>query len=198
MHYAALDLRCRTRVVRLFDHGRRRGRAIFDCGTNTTTCVTPTQWLRDNGRYGQVDHLVISHFDADHVADAHNLVGSLGVRTLWRNKGQSSARVRAHKDGYSGMDAGLEAALDLHEAYTYPGTPLSFPMPTYWNNTTSFDDQNNLSLVAIPQIDGMTPVFPDDLESDGWDALLRNSKFRQGALIARHSATTRTSAASPL
>ena len=122
---------------------------------------------------------MISHFDADHVADAHNLVASLGVRTLWRNRRQSSAKIRARKGGYSGMDAGLEAALHLHEAYIHPATPLSFPMPTYSNSPASFDDQNNLSLVAIPQIDGMTTVFPGDLEADGWAALLRTSEFRQ-------------------
>ena len=151
---------------------------LFDCGTNTTTGFTPTQWLRDN-KIGQVDHLVISHFDADHVADAHNLADSLAVRTLWRNRHQSSARIRARKGDYSGRDAGLEAALDLHEKYIYPAPQLSFPMPTYANSPSSFEDQNNLSLVAIPQIDGMTTVFPGDLEADGWDALLRTSEFRQ-------------------
>lgn len=152
---------------------------LFDCGTNTTTGFTPSQWLRDNG-YSQVDQLVISHFDADHVADAHNLKASLNVRTIFRNVGKNAPQIRAEKDARNGLPAGLDAALSLHESYIHPITePLSVEISTYRNSPPSFDDQNNLSLVAILQIGGMKTVFPGDLETAGWIQLLSNPDFRR-------------------
>lgn len=151
---------------------------LFDCGTNTTTGFTPSQWLRDNG-YGRVDQLVISHFDADHVADAHNLGASLHVRSILRNTGRSARQIRGDKDARGGLPAGLDAALSLHESYVLPmGEPLSVAISTYCNTPPAFSDQNNLSLVAILQIAGMRTVFPGDLEAAGWGQLLTNAGFR--------------------
>ena len=152
---------------------------LFDCGTNTTTGFTPSQWLRDNG-YSQVDQLVISHFDADHVADAHNLRATLNVRTILRNVGKNAPQIRAEKDARNGLLAGLAAALDLHESYIHPITePLSVAISTYSNEPSSYGDQNNLSLVAILQIGGMRTVFPGDLETAGWTQLLSDVDFRR-------------------
>lgn len=152
---------------------------LFDCGTNGTTGFTPSQWLRDNG-YSQVDQLVISHFDADHVADAHNLKANLNVRSIMRNKGMSASQIRTDKEARSGLPAGLSAALSLHETYNQPmNHPLSVSFSRYYNGPASFSDQNNLSLVAILQISGMRTVFPGDLETAGWTQLLNNADFRR-------------------
>ncbi len=42
-----------------------------------------------------------------------------------------------------------------------------------------FEDTNNLSLVSFVNYDGMTVVFPGDLETAGWNALLADLSFRQ-------------------
>ena len=151
---------------------------LLDCGTNATTGFTPSRWLRDHG-YSHVDQLVISHFDADHVADAHNLTASLHVRSIRRNRGRSAPQIRTDKETSGALPAGLSAALHLHESYSHPvSRPLSVTISSYWNSPSLFSDQNNLSLVAVLKIGGMTTIFPGDLEAAGWTELLKRADFR--------------------
>lgn len=97
---------------------------LFDAGTNSTTGFTPSRWLKGNG-YDTVDQLVISHFDADHVADVHNLKSDLRVKTVRRNPSVSAAQIRAEKVAGGGLTKGLSAALDIHESY---GGPITQPL----------------------------------------------------------------------
>ena len=152
---------------------------LLDCGTNTTTGFTPSRWLRNQG-YRHVDQLVISHFDADHVADLHNLTASLDVRSILRNRSRSATQIRTDKEKSGALPAGLSAALHLHESYTRPvSRRLSVTISSYWNSPLMFSDQNNLSLVAVLKIGGMMTIFPGDIEAAGWTEFLKRADFRR-------------------
>ena len=89
----------------------------------------------------------------------------------------------------------MQAAIDLHADYVHEVTnPPVFPnieFECFCNSYPTFTDTNNLSLVAFLHYDGMSIVFPGDLEKAGWQELLKleifqNHLSRVNIFVASH------------
>ena len=159
-------------------------RMLIDCGSNSSTGWRPSLYLRKIG-VAAVDLFVVTNYDDDHVNDLPNLrLGSGGrqirLRSLLRNKTVSSqALVRMKKNG--GMGTGIQELVTMIGEYT--GEPLKVdwgPMSfkVFYNSYPGdFADTNNLSLVIFLHCHNLHMVFPGDLETAGWENLLRNREF---------------------
>ena len=152
---------------------------LLDCGTNATTGFTPSDWLQKNG-IRQLDQLIVSHFDEDHVADAANVAAYCGVVCFARNPLVSGDSVRQQKAESGGVGPGVDAALGFHARYTGQAPLIDWGVETkfFRNAPGDFADQNNLSLVTFLRVPGLSIVFPGDLERAGWLRLLTNAEFR--------------------
>jgi beta-lactamase superfamily II metal-dependent hydrolase len=147
---------------------------LMDAGHNTTTGWRPSTYLPAVGIHG-LDALMITNYDEDHASDLHNLIEDVSVKTLYRNKGVTAGELKNLK----GTDAGpgIEALMDMMGRYTAPvpqededygGISFEFFRHAY----PTFEDENNLSLVAILKYHGLGICFPGDMEEDGWNALI--------------------------
>src|SRR5262249_50614440 len=87
-----------------------------------------------------------------------------------------------HLKELGGIGNGINALQDMMRTYTHPLPPMDFGAMTfdyYYNNyPEDFDDENNLSLVAIIKHGELCIAFPGDLEVAGWERLLQRTDFR--------------------
>jgi len=159
---------------------------LFDCGHNEETGFRPSTWLQGRGCTG-IEHLIIQNFDQDHVSDLPNVLARIPITRFFRNQSFTPQQLSAMKLESGPLTAAMQAAITMHDRYIHPiAIPPPFPnidFQTFCNPYPSFTDTNNLSLVSFVVYDGMSIVFPGDLEKAGWDELLKNSTFR--AYLAR-------------
>jgi beta-lactamase superfamily II metal-dependent hydrolase len=171
-------------------------RMMIDCGHNASTGWRPGDHLANQG-IKHLDMLIVTNYDEDHVSGLSNLRNNVSIGWLWRNKSVTPSILRSLKSE-DGMGAGIEELVTM--ATTYTGRTPPTPSPVFPNVETEvfclsypeFDDENNLSLVLSLRINGISFLFPGDLETKGWLALLeRNARFRQvvkdlDVLVASH------------
>ena len=162
-----------------------RRRILVDCGHNSTTGWRPSQYLPERG-IRQIDRLIISNYDRDHVSDLPAVLANIGVPVLSRNPSVWPDLLRAMK-AENGMDPGIGTL--AYMAGNYYTQDLSAPQDFgalqvnhYWNVYPVFTDANNLSLVTIFQYHDLGIIFPGDIEKAGWLQLLQRQEFR-AALI---------------
>lgn len=174
------------------DNGNR---LMIDCGHNATTNWRPGSYLNGLG-INVLQQLVITNYDEDHVSGLPNLLANVHVQWLLRNPTVGAADLFALKSE-DGMGAGIEA---LSGAIPKFG-PSSVPQPAFpglywhafWNPYPAFtDEENDLSLALYLTLNGISFLFPGDLESKGWlNILTTNERFRHvvrsvHVLIASH------------
>lgn len=160
------------------DTGRR---VLIDCGHNGSTGWRPSAALPARG-IRQVDALVVSNYDEDHVSDFPNVMQCILVPTLFRNPSVTPEILRNLK-AENGMGAGIGSLARMAgRHYTAPVTASvdlgDLEMLHFWNRYPWFQDENNLSLVTILRCPGLGVIFPGDLETDGWKSLLTRPDFR--------------------
>jgi len=155
---------------------------LFDCGYDTDLDFYPSRYFKDR-QIAEVSDLIISHFDQDHIANLVLLRASVHFGSISRNPSVPVAFIRREKEAIGQLKAAMESALDMHEHWTAPiVNPPDYggvTLTTFWNRYPSFTDMNNLSLVTFLAFDGCCIVIPGDLESEGWNALLKVERFRQ-------------------
>ena len=154
-------------------------RIMIDCGHNSTTGWRPSYWVSQNG--GWITNLTITNFDEDHVSDLANIYPRYTVRSLCKNWNVDAQWIRTKK-AQTGIGPGINTLLTMINNFTGP------PLDTTWGGAlverfclspSQYNDENSLSLVTFIQFLGIRIVFPGDLTHDGWQALLRNERFRQ-------------------
>jgi len=154
---------------------------LFDCGRDDETGFRPSTYLPAIG-VRSLEELVITNFDADHVADLANLLQCVRVETLFRNGSISAAQLTGIKLNAGFLPAGMRAALKMHETYIEPivNPPdlAGVQIRHFCNPYPRFTTTNDLSLVSFVLYDGIGIVFPGDLEKAGWEALLEVPDFR--------------------
>lgn len=170
-------------------------RIMIDCGHNATTGWRPGTHLRSQG-VTSLEMLAVTNYDEDHVSGLPNLLQNVNVQWLWRNRSVAPATIKALKSE-DGMGVGIEALVGMASTYTgetenaaqpeFPGIVRS----AFYHEFPAFDDENNLSMVVHLSIAGINFLFPGDLECDGWEALLRQQRFREvvanvHVLVAAH------------
>jgi beta-lactamase superfamily II metal-dependent hydrolase len=172
-------------------------RMMIDCGHNATTDWRPGTFLRRQRGTTDLEFLVVTNYDEDHVSGLPNLLDNVNVRWLIRNKTVTPERLKYLKSE-DGMGRGIEALTDMAKIYASEGVGTARPecpgveRKIFHNDYPAFEDENNLSLVLYLQVNGIGFLFPGDLETKGWESLLAKSEeFRQAVknthvLIAAH------------
>lgn len=156
-------------------------RVLVDCGHNSSTNWRPSTYLANLG-VRHLERLIVTNYDEDHVSDLPNLVRTVGIGSLFRNPTVSGAQLRSLKN-IGGIGQGIEMLVGMTSRYVHPvnGQATDFgalSFQYFWNAYPSdFEDENNLSLVAILRCHGITIAFPGDMEVAGWRALLRYPTF---------------------
>jgi beta-lactamase superfamily II metal-dependent hydrolase len=158
---------------------------LIDCGDNDETGFHPADYLASSGFTG-IERFFVLNFDEDHLSGLprlrrmHNRVP---IRILHKNFSITDRELRDLKEACGGLGPGMESLLAMSGNYNQAVTsPPDFGLLNYevfYNNYPTFDDTNNLSLVLFLDFPGLSMVFPGDLESAGWEALLENVSFRQ-------------------
>jgi beta-lactamase superfamily II metal-dependent hydrolase len=158
------------------------GKALMiDCGRNETTGFSPSQHLLRQGR--ELELLIVSHYDEDHIADLPELRRSIPIRMLVKNDTISEVAMYLMK---------LKESTDISAAVSVMGPMIRDSIPTierpdladiqvqwFYNGYPEFEDENNLSVVAFVDSGDVHLIFPGDLEREGWLRLLERSDFRE-------------------
>jgi beta-lactamase superfamily II metal-dependent hydrolase len=158
---------------------------LIDCGHNSETGFRPSAYLRANGCTG-IEQLIISNYDEDYLSDLPNLRRLLPIQLLYRNSSISADELQRLKRQSGPIQPGMQALLEMIRTYTVdlveiPNPPV-FPnieLTTFYNNYSSFEDTNNLSLVTFLHYHDLHVIFPGDLERAGWLSLLNQLQFRE-------------------
>lgn len=173
-------------------------RILIDCGHNATTKWYPGEHLRQLG-VTQLQLLVVTNYDEDHVSGFRNLVEQgVNVHQILRNPAVTPATI-SHLKSEDGMGAGIETLVRvLTRVPNIDVVGNQFPLPNgasmewFWNPYPYFDDENNLSLVVVLEVHGFKFMFPGDMEQRGFRNLLNtNARFRAvvrevNVLVASH------------
>ena len=175
--------------VRIFDvsHGfcamvatDNGGLAVIDCGHDNGG-FRPSNYLRGIG-WNQVHHLIISNYDQDHVSDIRNVLAYANVHVFHRNGSVSPEYIRQLKLQSGPLTDAMSAAISCAENMVHPVLYMpdmgGVEIKTFCNQYPAFSDTNNLSLVTYVRFDGLTILFPGDIERAGWEQLLLNAEFR--------------------
>jgi len=152
-------------------------RIMVDCGFRTA----PSYWWPSTHFYGEnFDLLILTNLDDDHVGDFRDIRKNVPIKTAWINDSITAANLLAMKS--DGMRGGVKA---VHEYLSNPpalnlALDLSpFTVHFFRNRYGTFTDTNNLSLVAFVEYGNFCVLFPGDLETAGWTALLRDPQVAQ-------------------
>lgn len=154
---------------------------LIDCGHNELTGFRPSGWLAAQGIKRAL--LVIQNFDQDHVSDLPNLTKPRIVAGVIRNTTIPPAELLKIKLESGSLTPAMKAVIFWHKKS--PPTPalverfLGTRLYFYYNRYPTFTDTNNLSVVTFVHYHGVGVVFPGDLETAGWRALLGNLPFRR-------------------
>ncbi|HSS50926.1 MAG TPA: hypothetical protein VLX28_18450 [Thermoanaerobaculia bacterium] len=171
-------------------------RLMIDCGHNSTTGWRPGTYLEQQN-ISTLEMLAITNYDEDHVSGIANLRDNVDVRWLLRNTSVSGAAIRNLKSE-DGMGAGIERLVyEIENVFTGDGgiDPLpnfsGLEWQAFWNEPSTFDDENNLSMVVHLKCHGVGVMLPGDLEREGWLELLKRYAFQQAlrdtsVLVASH------------
>ena len=148
-------------------------RILIDAGHNGTTNWRPSTHLYNLG-VSHLEQFIVTNYDEDHASDLPNVLNVRPVGVLVSNPSVSGGDLRKLKHS-GGIGNGIAALAALKSLYTgsVSGSDPYFGNPSlryFWNTyPTDFDDENNLSLVAILKAHGLTICFPGDMEVAGWN-----------------------------
>lgn len=171
-------------------------RILIDCGHNANTGWRPGSYLKSQG-ISQIEMLIVTNYDEDHVSGIEDLFANVYVLSLTRNNSVSGHTITQLKSA-DGMGPGINFLVNrINNVFTAPplGSNIIFQGLTnhvWFNNVyPAFDDENNLSLVAYLECNGIGVLFPGDLEASGWRNLMARQDFqeilaRTNILIASH------------
>ncbi|MCG7986589.1 MAG: hypothetical protein JAZ20_06515 [Candidatus Thiodiazotropha weberae] len=157
---------------------------LIDCGHDDNHDFTPIEWLYQKG-FRQIDTLIISNFDQDHVSDiitlrdkfrvgkfvANRTINSLDLTILKLESGPLTPQMCT---AITGFNQEALKAYSLSEVQP-PGSQFEFYFVVYPHET----DTNNLSLVTVVSYKRMRLIYPGDLEKRGWQKLLELEEFRR-------------------
>jgi len=156
---------------------------LLDCGADVEIGFQPSRFLRAIG-CNEIQLLVVSNYDEDHMEDLPNLLRGLQVRCLLRNRTVGAHDLLRMKAESLPIGQGALAMAGMMQTYTrdvpvweapvFPGVRRT----SFCNPYPVFTDENNLSLVTFLHYGSVHLVFPGDLECAGWRQLLRMPAFR--------------------
>ena len=153
---------------------------LIGLGHNSTTGWRPSSWVRQRNQ--RPSCVVMTNLDRDHVSDIASFEPHLRPETIKSNHYINPSWIRALKIAECGeIDPAIETALRWMEG-VYTGLPITpaygMELQYFYNSPAQFQDTNNLSVVTFLRYGGCGVLFPGDLETAGWMALLQDQTFR--------------------
>ena len=161
-----------------------------------TSEFSPTQYVAKTHKVQDIDYLLISHPDRDHIEDLPNFVSSFGSpKTLFRNKSLPDSEFSGSRDTEY-----KKIMHDLHKNYTIPVPCNTSPINPIYNGGIeyrqhhlpygSFSDGsklegNNTSIVTFMLYQGVLFVYPGDIEPKGWNELWEKNNQDLSNFIAQ-------------
>jgi glyoxylase-like metal-dependent hydrolase (beta-lactamase superfamily II) len=100
------------------------GHVLIDCGSSTSW--KPGTMLSGRG-ISEIDQLIVTNCDEDHVSGLPNLLEHVTVKTLLRNPSVSPELLRKLKF-LGGMGPGVSALVRMIERYTVPAAAVFSPL----------------------------------------------------------------------
>jgi beta-lactamase superfamily II metal-dependent hydrolase len=158
---------------------------MIDCGRNVQTGWSPARHLAEIGA-NQLELLVITNYDEDHVDGLPELRETMPVRTLLRTKNLEPSQIIELKSK-NGMGPGIEELTRMASEYCQPGTDWDFgnlQYQMYHNDFGQFHDENNLSALFVVNIEGQKVLFTGDMEASGFDTILTRQPVKEAVLDA--------------
>lgn len=167
----------------MLTHSEQNRLAMIDCGHADDW--RPSTYIRNDLNRSVIDYLHITNADQDHISDLAGLRDAgISVNTFLRNKTLPADFLRRMKEAEGGPTNDMEEYLSMSNSYTATVTePFDNHMGgvvrrVYWNDYPHFNDTNNLSAAGFYKYGTFSMLFPGDLETAGWKALLKNDNFR--------------------
>jgi len=175
-------------------------RVLIDCGHAVNFNGGP--WYPGQHLQGLgikwIDLLIVTNYDEDHMSGFPDLdARKIGIGCILGNPTIAPETI-VHLKTEDGIGPGIKALAEVlairrnmqwaQVPPVIPGVELSW----FWNPYPYFDDENNLSLVALLNIRGIKFMFPGDMEGKGFDNMLRTyAPFRNAVagvnvLVASH------------
>jgi len=157
---------------------------MLDLGANTETEFSPIKFTKSMWRLDRLNHLTISHPHIDHIRDILNLrlLELDTLNALEIPKEQLFAERIQEKD----RDL-LNAYVQLKQRFSGPITALKDPNNPSWGGQGYFShysikadwqsEPNNASIVTFYRSGKFTLLYPGDIESRGWNELLKSKEF---------------------
>lgn len=154
---------------------------LWDCGHSERN--RPSQFLISSG-VNKIDYFFVTNYDEDHISDLPNLREKVRISIFWRNKSISTGQLRELKRQSGPISPAMASMLEMMEEYTHPVKQNpEFPRvewQTFHNNYgREFNDTNNISLVTFLNCGGTSFLIPGDIETAGWEVLLKKDEFKR-------------------
>ena len=166
---------------------------LVDCGRNEETRFEPAEYLLARN-VEEIDQLCVLNYDEDHVNGLPKLSELISIRSIMLNLSVRVDVLRQLKAKTGPPGAGISILLKLMDSYNQViDTPQyqNLEVRVFNNIYPEFEDTNNLSIVLFLHCQGLSIVFPGDMEKAGWEKLLEDAYFlthlsRVNVFIASH------------
>ena len=140
-------------------------------------------WAPSIEYFGQnIDLLLLQNLDSDHLSDIEHLLRCVNSRAI-----RTNPTINHNALAFMKQEHGMNSALKVtHQLLRQFGSDIG-PRPdigiawgtAFWNRYgVDFWKTNNLSLPVFLGYGPFTVLFGGDLETEGWEVLLRNPAFR--------------------
>jgi beta-lactamase superfamily II metal-dependent hydrolase len=169
---------------------------LLDAGSSDD--FSPARWLHARQGLTALDLFVLSHHHPGHVRDLANVHQLTPPRTFRHNPTSRTMPAAADPFESSGESyAALDHLHGLEDAETID-VAADDPSPDAWGGLCvesfcnsavehALDGLNDYSVATFLEFGNLTFLFPGDLESAGWQALMKNPAFYIRSMPARQN-----------
>lgn len=171
-------------------------RFVIDLGSRSD--FSPLTFLKNNFRINNLDEVLITHPHADHLTDIYHF-DSLSPRIFHRPRHLSEEEISAANrredtgiiDKYIEINNRYTSAIGASDNPEAPQNNGGVKFYVFNDSSSSKQNINNHGLIVIIEYSDSKIIFPGDIESPAWTALLQRKDFAMaisGAdiLIAPH------------
>ena len=154
-------------------------RYMIDCGRARRPGWSPSVHYAGTA----IDLLVLQNLDEDHVEDLSDLLRTVTVRSIFSNPTVTANALASMKP--DGMRTGVSTAHNVLRDFgpgligRWPDTGEVEVVHFYCRFGTHFTETNDLSLATFFRWANFTILFGGDLETAGWQMMLRNQEFQR-------------------
>lgn len=149
----------------------------IDAGKNNDTDFSPYERMRTKYNVTDLDYLIISHPDRDHIEGLPALIEHLGEpRVLCRNRSLPDEEKYGDCQSecikiFKSLDERYTASIDYTDSPCNPLINGNVRISTFYNNYQDGMIKNDSSVVAFYRFKDHLFVMPGDIETKGWSML---------------------------